>query len=98
MNSSCFHSMLLAALGFGVFLTGSALAAEEAPKKPLFLPKNPTSAAYILGRLTNKELIEAARSEFVYVALLQRQGLERKYRTEALDGLSKIRGTTRLTE
>jgi putative heme-binding domain-containing protein len=56
------------------------------------------AAAYYLGRLSNKELIEAPRSEFVYVALLQRQGLERKYRLEALAGLAKIRNTDALTE
>src|SRR4030095_12140634 len=44
--------------------------ADEAPTKTLFLPKSPTAAAYILGRLSNKELIEAPRSEFVYIALL----------------------------
>ena len=42
------------------------------PKKTLFLPKSPVAAAYMLARLSNKELIEAPRSEFVYVALLQR--------------------------
>lgn len=73
-------------------------AAEEPPKKTLFLPKSPVAAAYVLARLSNKELIEAPRSEFVYVALLQRQGLERKYRLEALDGLAKARNTTPLAE
>ena len=73
-------------------------AAEEPPKKTLFLPKSPVAAAYVLARLSNKELIDAPRSEFVYVALLQRAGLERKYRLEALDGLAKARNTTPLTE
>src|SRR5262249_2663655 len=63
-----------------------------------FLPKNPVAAAYVLGRLSNQELIEAPRSEFVYVAFLQRAGLERKYRLEALDGLAAIRHTDPLTE
>ena len=73
-------------------------AEDEPPKKTLFLPKSPVAAAYVLSRLSNKELIEAPRSEFVYVALLQRKGLERKYRVEALDGLAKIRNTDTLTE
>ena len=73
-------------------------AAEEPAKKPLFLPKSPVAAAYVLARLSNKELIEAPRSEFVYVALLQRAGLDRKYRVEALDGLAKARNTDPLTE
>ncbi len=73
--------------------------AEESPsKKEFFLPKSPVAAAYYLGRLSNKELIEAPRSEFVYVALLQRKGLERKYRIEALEGLAKVHNTDTLTE
>lgn len=73
-------------------------AADETAKKPFFLPKSATAAAYVLGRLSNQELIEAPRSEFVYVALLQRKGLERKYRVEALEGLAKLRGTDSTTE
>ena len=73
-------------------------AAEESTKSAFFLPKSPTAAAYVLGRLSNKELTEAPRSEFVYVALLKRKGLERKYRVEALEGLAKARSTDPLTE
>jgi putative heme-binding domain-containing protein len=87
---------LLLALIFG--MSPFSRAAEEPTKKPLFLPKSPVAAAYVLSRLSNKELIEAPRSEFVYVALLQRAGLERKYRLEALDGLAKARSTDTLTE
>ncbi len=72
--------------------------AAEPPRTNFFLPKSPTAAAYVLGRLSNKELIEAPRGEFVFVALLQRKGLERKYRVEALEGLAKIRNTDPLTE
>jgi putative heme-binding domain-containing protein len=71
---------------------------EQEPKKSFFLPQNPVAAAYVLGRLSNKELTEAPRSEFVYVALLQRKGLDRKYRIEALEGLGKVRNTDFLTE
>ncbi|MBI2948946.1 MAG: c-type cytochrome [Verrucomicrobia bacterium] len=71
---------------------------DSAAKKPFYLPKNPVAAAYVLGRLSNPELIEAPRSEFVYVALLQRQGLDKKYRLEALEGLAKTRNTDTLTE
>jgi len=63
-----------------------------------FLPQNPVAAAYVLGRLSNQELIAAPRSEFVYVALLQRPGLERKYRIEALQGLATNRHTDPLSE
>ncbi len=78
--------------------TSPLLAAEETPKAAFFLPKSPTAAAYVLGRLSNKELTAAPRSEYVYVALLKRKGLERKYRVEALEGLAKARGTDPLAE
>jgi len=76
----------------------SAPAEERTPTNTFFLPKSPVAAAYVLGRLSNAELIAAPRSEFVYVALLQRQGLERKYRLEGLEGLSELRHTDSLTE
>lgn len=89
----------MAAFMSAILLAHSVLqGADEPPKKALFLPKSPTAAAYVLARLSNKELLEAPRSEFVYVALLQRAGLERKVRLEALDGLAKARGTTPLAE
>jgi len=71
--------------------------AEEA-KTNFFLPQNPVAAAYVLGRLSNQELIAAPRSEFVYVALLQRAGLDRKYRLEALEGLARLRHTDALSQ
>lgn len=80
------------------FAATPACKADDPPKKTFFLPKSPTAAAYVLGRLTNKELTEAPRSEFVFVALLQRPGLERKYRIEALEGLATLRATDTLTE
>lgn len=88
-------SILLLSATLGASLSYSA---GEPAKKPLFLPKSPVAAAYVLARLSNKELIEAPRGEFVYVALLQRVGLERKYRIEALAGLAKERNTDSLTE
>jgi putative heme-binding domain-containing protein len=72
--------------------------AQEQPKKTFFLPKSPVAAAYVLNRLSNQELIDAPRSEFVYVALLQRKGLDKKYRIEALEGLAKLRTTDTLAE
>ena len=71
--------------------------AQEA-KTNFFLPQNPVAAAYVLGRLSNQELIAAPRSEFVYSAMLQRGGLERKYRIEAVQGLATIRHTDQPTE
>jgi putative heme-binding domain-containing protein len=72
--------------------------ADGAPLKTLSLPKSPQAAAYVLGRLSDQELIAAPRSEFVFTALLQRPGLDRKYRFEALEGLARLRNTDVLTE
>src|SRR2546421_6269745 len=100
-ESSSFRSrihsrqLLLAALLL-FFWAGQAFAQTQ--KTNFFLPQNPTAAAYVLGRLSNQELMAAPRSEFVYVALLQRAGLDRKYRLEALDGLAALRHTDRLSE
>src|SRR5690349_23938298 len=82
-----------------VLAAGLCIRAQEpSSTNRFFLPQNPIAAAYVLGRLSNKELIEAPRSEFVYVALLQRKGLEKKYRIEALTGLAKARNTDPVTE
>ena len=54
---------------------------DETPKlKAIFLPKNPIAAAYMLRRLSNSELVAVVRSEPVLVAMLERNGLELKYR------------------
>ena len=87
----------MATLLLAVVLVSMSARATEDPK-PFFLPKSPVAAAYVLGRLSNQELIEAPRSEFVFLALLQRNGLERKYRFEALEGLAGLRKTTLLGE
>lgn len=91
---------LLFALAAGLLLlkADAGGADENAEKKTLVLPRSARAAAYILGRLGNKELTEAPRSEFVYVALLQRKGLDKKFRLEALDELAKVHGTDRVTE
>ncbi|MGV3774175.1 MAG: plastocyanin/azurin family copper-binding protein [Verrucomicrobiales bacterium] len=88
-------SCLIAAVALAPYL---GFAQEDASRKTLFLPKNPVAAAYILNRLSNQELQDAPRSEFVYVALLQRKGLDRKYRMEALEGLARLRQTDAATE
>src|SRR5207248_5125148 len=87
-------SLLIYLFAF-IFLPALVMAADQAS---FFLPQNPVAAAYVLSRLSNRELIDAPRSEFVYVALLQRKGLDRKYRLEALDGLAGLRHTDRATQ
>ena len=87
--------LALAALLTGVW----PVSAQDQPSKTnFFLPKSPVAAAYMLGRLSSKELTEAPRSEFVYAALLARAGLDRKYRMEALHGLAEARHTDELTQ
>jgi putative heme-binding domain-containing protein len=81
-----------------LFPVGNPTQAQPQSATNFFLPKNPVAAAYVLGRLSNQELIAAPRSEFVYVALLERKGLEPKYRLEALEGLATLRHTDALTE
>jgi putative heme-binding domain-containing protein len=82
-----------------ILVVGLCAEAQEHPStNAFFLPQNSVAAAYVLGRLSNQELIAAPRSEFVYVALLERKGLDHKYQVEALEGLSKIRKTDSLTE
>src|SRR5260370_236373 len=88
-------------LSYGLFAVTcffGAQAEEQPATNSFFLPQNPVAAAYVLGRLSNRELIDAPRSEFVYAALLQRKGLDRKYRLEALEGLVKIRHSDLLGE
>lgn len=85
-------------VGFITVTLAQSANGQETAKKVFSLPKSPVAAAYVLGRLSNKELSEVPRSEFVYVALLQRKGLERKYRVEAIEGLAKIRVTDPLAE
>src|SRR5207248_9065960 len=87
--------LLLAAL---LLSSSAGQAVAQTQKTNFFLPQNPVAAAYVLGRLSNQELIAAPRSEFVYVALLQRAGLDRKYRLEALQGLATIGHTNPLSE
>src|SRR5437016_12431201 len=97
MGSRSSRSAALVLFVSAAFCCGRSFA-QDAAKKPFFLPRSPAAAAYVLGRLSNQELIAAPRSEFVYVALLQRSGLERKYRIEALQGLATIRHTDALSE
>ncbi|MDX1953043.1 MAG: c-type cytochrome [Verrucomicrobiota bacterium] len=65
------------------------LKAQE--EKKFYLPSNPVAAAYMLKRLSNQELAAAPRSAPVYTALLERPGMERKYRIEALQAMADSR-------
>ncbi len=92
---SCLVGLLLAGLAP---VPISAQPADAAPASRFYLPRSPVAAAYVLSRLSNQELIDAPRSEYVYMALLEREGLHKKYRLEALAGLAKIHQTDPVTE
>jgi putative heme-binding domain-containing protein len=63
-----------------------------------FAAGNPNGLEYALHQISVAELARAARSEPVYHALLEREGVEPRLRREALSGLAKARGTADLDE
>lgn len=81
-----------------VFVGGLAQEANQEPNKKIFLPKSPRAAAYMLKRQSNEDLVRIIRSEPVYIALLERAGLELRWRQEALKGLAGLHGTDPMTE
>ncbi len=66
--------------------------------KPIYLPKNRAFADYVLRVQSNAELICLERSEAVYDALLNRQGIDPKYRKEAIAGLAREHASDLLSE
>lgn len=74
----------------------------SAPK--IFLDKNPRIIAYQLRRLSNPQLMALERKDDdskykpIYEALLTRQGLDRKYRQEAVDALAKLNHSDAVVE
>jgi glucose/arabinose dehydrogenase/azurin len=59
---------------------------------------NPVGLAYLLARLKPAELTMLPRSEPVYHELLSRPGVERRYRDEALAGLTAVSGRSARVE
>ncbi len=80
----------------------SAVQAEDAPDQPdrlkIVLPKNPIAARYLLRRYSNAELVRIERSEPVYQALLDRQGIDPVHRREALRELARLHDGSELAE
>src|SRR4051812_12544682 len=68
--------------------------ADAGPPK-IALDKSPAIVAFQLKRLTTKQLIDVERKpedpkyKPIYMALLTRKGLEKKYREEAVDALAR---------
>jgi len=81
-------------------LSASSLHADDAPAAEgtpqVFLDKNPRIVAFQLKRLSNAQLVALERKtdhpkyKPVYEALLTRKGLEKKYREEAVEALTKL--------
>jgi len=73
---------------------GSIILADDAPQ--VSLDKSPAIIAYQLKRLTNPQLIaldrkpDDAKYKPVYEAILERKGIDRKYRDEAVGALAKF--------
>ncbi len=63
-----------------------------------FAAGNPRGLAYALNQLSVAELTGAARSQPVFAALLTREGVEAKFRREALSGLARLNSTSELKE
>ena len=70
----------------------------EPPKKSevikVKLPEHALKAAYVLALYPNDELVRIERSEPVYLAIISRSGLDRKWRVEAIEALAKLRKTS----
>jgi hypothetical protein len=62
------------------------------------LPDFSEGAAYLLGRLSNEELVRVERSEPVYLALVTRAGIDVGLRREAVAQLAALRETDRVAE
>lgn len=60
--------------------------------------KDPRALQFVLGRLNNSELAAAPASEAVYIAQIERKGMDSTVRESALAGLAKLHQTSRLAE
>ncbi|MDB6129122.1 MAG: hypothetical protein JWM04_229 [Verrucomicrobiales bacterium] len=102
MKNSLIRVSLLSVMLASNLLRGQDANPDEAPKetgpKNIFIPTNARAAAYVLGRLSNKELLQAQKVEPVLNAIVERKGLEAKNREDALTGLAALHKTDRLTE
>ena len=90
--------------GLSLYLMPSTLARGEQANEPcddlnpIYLPENPAFAAHVLRVQSNAELVCLERSEPVWNALLNRHGINAKYRNEAIAGLAREHGSDLLSE
>jgi azurin len=90
------QQILCSCMVFATLSTGHCATAFVGKK--INLPDFPEGAAYMLGRLSNEELVQVERSEPVYLALITRQGLERSVKKIAVSELAALRKTDRTTQ
>ena len=85
-----------------IALTLSCLQVEPTASEPrrekVDLPGFEEGDLYVLSRLSNEKLVNVERSEWVYVALLIREGLDLAFRKEAIVELARLRKTDELTQ
>ncbi len=90
-------TILFITLVFSCLLQADPTAVEPKREK-IDLPGFEEGDLYVLSRLSNEKLVNVERSEWVYVALLIREGLNHSYRKEAITELAKLRKTDELTQ
>lgn len=90
--------------GVGVALLVAALllgwlgANAQGERVSIALPDFPEGAAYVLGRLSNEELLNVELSEPVYLAIAIREGVAVAHKLEAIAALADLRGTDRVAQ
>ena len=71
---------------------------DEPKRENIRLPSFEQGALFVLRRQPNEKLVRLERSEWVYVAILIRDGLDISYRKEAIAGLAKLRKSDEVTQ
>ena len=77
-------------LALAWLVPSAVLFADEPAKVKVDLPGFEQGDLYVLGRLSNEELLKMEHSEWVWVAILIREGIDRHHRTEAITKLAQI--------
>lgn len=75
-----------------------AAVSDEPKREPIDLPGFEQGDLYVLSRLSNEQLINVERGEWVHTAILIRDGLDRSHRRTAIAELAKLRKTDELTQ
>ena len=71
---------------------------DEPKREKIRLPRFEQGALFVLRRQPNERRVRLERSEWVYVAILVRDGLDISYRKESIAGLAKLRGSDEATQ